>query len=175
MPLTQNICVVCTTPFLPTSRFHPNQKCCSKKCRYVVANKKNSIYKAKWQSENSGKVDVSRNKYVENNPEKVRIAKHSWYSENKSYYTERASVRNGYRAKAKPKWLNELDKLWIAEIYDLARRTNRQVDHIIPVRNKIVCGLHVPWNLQLLTKEENTRKSNRFYQDEDVVAVLTRS
>lgn len=70
------------------------------------------------------------------------------------------------RKQATPKWA-DLEK--IEEIYAQCRAMNKkarrkayQVDHIIPLRGRTVCGLHVEGNLQILTKAANRKKNNKF-------------
>lgn len=67
------------------------------------------------------------------------------------------------KRKCIPPWVTIEDVL---PIYDLAYRAgpNFHVDHIVPLDGKNVCGLHVPWNLQLLTSAENSRKRTKFHQ-----------
>lgn len=77
---------------------------------------------------------------------------------------QNASEYLAQRARATPTWA-DMDA--IKKIYLEARRkteetgTLHHVDHIIPLRGKIVSGLHVHYNLQIITAQENLRKSNR--------------
>lgn len=66
------------------------------------------------------------------------------------------------RMKRVPIWLTEDDLKKIRAIYDEARSRGMHVDHIIPLQGKIVSGLHVPNNLQLLTPSENSSKRNAY-------------
>lgn len=90
------------------------------------------------------------------------------YQENKGYYTEKALRRRRDLDKAS---LGGKYKSEVVEIYETCPE-GYEVDHIIPVkgydfldgeRQQVVCGLHVPWNLQHLTKEENRKKSCNLY------------
>jgi hypothetical protein len=67
-------------------------------------------------------------------------------------------IRNARTKLQCPKWANK-DK--IREIY-LNCPKGHHVDHIIPLRGKLVSGLHVVENLQYLTAYENNRKHNKY-------------
>lgn len=77
--------------------------------------------------------------------------------------------RNSFRAgKAMPDWLSASQIKDMEMIYKKAREMNVEcgerkfaVDHIVPINGKNVSGLHVPWNLQILTFSENSSKGNR--------------
>ena len=49
----------------------------------------------------------------------------------------------------------------IREIYENCPK-GFHVDHYVPIKGKLVCGLHVPWNLQYLTSEDNIKKGNSY-------------
>ena len=86
---------------------------------------------------------------------------------NPDMYREMTSLRRRRFRQATPKWLTVEDKMEIRLKYRLAIELSRStgirhaVDHIIPLHGETVCGLHVPWNLDVITQEENLRKYNK--------------
>lgn len=155
-----SVCIYCGVIFIP-HKLHPHAKICtSSRCR--------QDYKNEWARNNKQcKID-----WVLKNPEKRAKASSEYRKRNSGYYAEYTSIRNRKLLFIKPKWLSEWDLFFISELYDLAKRRKLEVDHIIPIKHSLVCGLHVPANLQLLSRSENAKKSNKFKIEEDIVGVL---
>lgn len=75
------------------------------------------------------------------------------------------AARRAGLQKATPSWA---DRSAIRKVYDEAVQLTNQtgvryeVDHIVPLKGRLVCGLHVHWNLRAIPHYENNAKSNKF-------------
>lgn len=99
--------------------------------------------------------------------EEVRGYKDKYKAANPELYKALTSVRKRRHRAATPPWVTAEQKSQMRQMYLQAQRLTKLtgeryvVDHIVPLINDSVCGLHVPWNLRVMTQEENLRKSNK--------------
>ena len=97
----------------------------------------------------------------------LREYRNTWKTNNKTQIRADTKARRRKHREATPKWLSRKQRSEIRQIYQIAitmtQTTGEQyvVDHIVPLRSDYVCGLHVPWNLRVITQEENLKKSNK--------------
>lgn len=88
-----------------------------------------------------------------------------WRKNNLAKVASYSSKQRADKFKATPKWA---DLKAIDVEYELARwcteatGTEYHVDHIVPLKGKNVCGLHVHYNLQVITGLDNRRKNNKY-------------
>lgn len=90
-----------------------------------------------------------------------------WARENKDRANAKTALRRAARQQATPPWLTDEMKVEMQNFYVTAQLVVRltgiqhDVDHIIPLSGETVCGLHVPWNLQILQATVNRAKHNK--------------
>lgn len=107
-------------------------------------------------------------KWSAENKERKREADKKFYENNRALVNSYKAKRRAVVLKASPPWLTAemIDQIrkHYAEAERLTRETGveYEVDHIVPLQGKIVCGLHVPWNLRVITAVENNRRSRVF-------------
>lgn len=139
-----------------------------------AARKRNAI---RYQRYRGKKIDVAA-KYRRENPEKVAAGTRRWRENNKGKRCAIERARQARKMQASPPWLTLEHKRDIEAVYVEARNMRDQygvaihVDHIVPIKGRNVCGLHVPWNLQLVSQSYNSSKSNRLF---DIPETITPS
>jgi len=112
---------------------------------------KNNEYSKQYRLKNKEKVAAYNKEYRKNNTASI--------------YTRNRIRKNKMHQLQTPPWA---DKSAIEVIYAQARRRSNiegiqyHVDHIIPLNGDIVSGLHVEYNLQLLSSRDNVAKKNLF-------------
>jgi 5-methylcytosine-specific restriction endonuclease McrA len=94
-----------------------------------------------------------RREYERKNPEKHR---------------NRIAKNRADNLKRKPKWIKDVFQEEIKELYKMAVELEKifpwkmHVDHVVPKQGKLVSGLHVPWNLEIIPWIDNIKKGNKF-------------
>jgi len=121
-------------------------------------------YAAKKYIKHKDRINSKNNEYKEQNRELVNKYQSNYYRQNRGYFNSKIAERRAYKLKATLVGFE-------AQLYDIYKKctdlnTNNNllmvVDHIIPLKHKDVCGLHVPWNLQIIDKSMNLKKKNSF-------------
>lgn len=154
----------------------------SYECGSCVKNRANEWYKknskhphrpAKRTPEEIRSIDRVRARiFREENPDlsrqRRRKAVNAWAKKYPEKVRAKRNARFASQRGATPKWAN---KFFIEEAYRLAQLRTKMfgfkwhVDHIVPLRSRLVCGLHVENNLQILPEGDNLKKANKFWPD----------
>lgn len=137
---------------------------------------------AVWRENNPEKAAELITRYRAENSERIKETTKEWRERNTEYlqarerirlHTHRAEIyaknakRRAVRLKATPSWISRDQLMEIEALYEEAIRLTAEtgivhhVDHIIPLQGGTVTGLHVPWNLQILSAKKNLEKKNK--------------
>lgn len=101
------------------------------------------------------------------NREKYNAKRRRWDRRNPEKKLAAAGLRRSRKRQAVPPWADteEIHAFYAEAIRRRALGETVDVDHIVPLTHKMVCGLHVPANLQVISAFENRSKGNKFATD----------
>mgnify|MGYP003658818924 CR=1 FL=1 len=100
-------------------------------------------------------------------PTYAKAKNSQWRRDNPGKSAARSAKYDASKIQRTPKWLTKEQRAEMVTIYERCAQKTKEtgvifhVDHCVPLRGKTVCGLHVPWNLRIITASENCSKGNR--------------
>ena len=180
-----SICKACVKLAGAAHRTKNSDKIKKQQAEYREANKEAiSVYHKEFRQKNSEKVrakdkahrvarkvEISgyQKKYRDNNPDK-EAARHAKYTRDNAGMANANTAARRFRIRTAKSGIADanINRFMLQEIYihsvEISELTGvpHEVDHIVPLKNKNVCGLHVPHNLRVVPREVNRAKGNSF-------------
>lgn len=165
---TRKTCKACASKHMK-EKYVANADCIRQKsARWRAENpQRNREALAKYHRRNRDRLNEYRRQLRIKNIEKEREDDRRYVLNNLAKFCAKNARRRAAKGQATPAWLNAIQRAQVQEFYELALARKMQtgidqhVDHIVPLRGRGVRGLHVPWNLQILTESENCAKHNK--------------
>jgi hypothetical protein len=163
-------CTKCLS-FAPFTRFYKQTK--NSKDGYQshckdCDNKRVAVRKARQPEKTKETQAISdRNKYAKRK-EAILVRNKCWKVANPDKLQAIDARRRAARLHRTPAWLTEDDHWMMEQAYDIAQKRTKlfgfswHVDHVIPLQGKLVSGLHVPHNMQVIPARDNCSKANSF-------------
>lgn len=132
-----------------------------------------------WTAKNRGKVKgylVKRRdhlreynkEYHAKNKDRRKQQMRDWGLMNRPITRYQLAKYRATKLQATPAWINHekvAEFYFAADFLSMVTGEWHHVDHAVPLRSDLVCGLHWEANLQVLTATENLAKGNRLWPD----------
>lgn len=136
--------------------------------RYTQENKERLRSKgASYRLKNWSALVEKKRAYRQANAERVNLKRRLSYAASRDGRAASNAARKALKIRACPPWADRFVIEWhyFYAVY-LTKETGvlHQVDHVVPLRHPLVCGLHCEANLQAIPASENLAKGNKFFE-----------
>ena len=166
--MTTKLCTSCDTDkdFSSFTKDSQRKFGLSLYCRECQKARRNKEYSAAYYQANKEASRERLRNWQRNNRDKTRAWCREYYEKNRASEVVRAinkrQARRGNKIPLTAEQKQQIkDFYWLAKDLSAVTGESYHVDHIVPLQGKSVCGLHVPWNLQVLPADINLSKGNK--------------